>query len=280
VFRTLASTLPFVDTVHVPEVETVHVPVTEMPVPAAVVTFVTVPALLQAGVEAPIVRTWPLVPAASACHPVPPAARYRTDPVPDPITSKIALGAVAVGCCDTPDTLAKSVPSAIASRPIVPVVVIGPPVTPLFVATLVTVPVPDTVVQLGFAAAPFVVRTWPDVPGLKTVQAPDPRYRSCPCVLPSMSSTFEAESAEGTAVPPELLPRTELFEIDGSCARVAAPAMSAKVGWLAVNAPAVESERSHWLAVALIAFTHPSVANPEAGHCVGASVPEISENAG
>ena len=49
----------------------------------------------------------------------------------------------------------------------VPVVVIGEPVTlknaGTLAATLVTVPVPVTVVQVG-ALAPFDCRTWPEVP--------------------------------------------------------------------------------------------------------------------
>ena len=42
--------------------------------------------------------------------------------------------------------------------PLVPVVVMGPPVTPLLVAMDVTVPVPVTVAQAGLAAGPEVIR--------------------------------------------------------------------------------------------------------------------------
>jgi hypothetical protein len=95
-----------------------------------------------------------------------------------------------------------------------------------------------------------------------------------------MSRTLEAERIDGVELDPELLPRTTLLPMLGNCANVTDPAISAKLGWLDVNVPAVDKLLNHWLAVAFIALTHPNVANPEAGHCVGAIVPLISENAG
>src|SRR5882672_5093668 len=102
------------------------------------------------------------------------------------------------------------------ASPMVPVVVIAPPVMPLLVATLVTVPVPLTVCHAGLAAAPPVARTCPLVPGASATQALAFRYRICPCVVPIKSRTLVADKVEGTAVPPELFPRTELLLIDGS----------------------------------------------------------------
>lgn len=95
-----------------------------------------------------------------------------------------------------------------------------------------------------------------------------------------MSSTFEAVSANGVAVPPELFAMMVLLPMPGSWARVALPERSEKLGWLVVKTPDVDRLLNHWLAVALIALTHPNVANPAAGHCVGEIVPLISENAG
>ena len=126
-----------------------------------------------------------------------------------------------------------------------PVVVIVPPVKPLFVATLVTVPVPVTVVHVGLADAPAVVRTWPFVPGAKTTQPEALRYSTSPWTLLIMSSTLDAVRADGTAVPPELFARMELFEIDGSWDNVALPIKSVKFGWVELGTPAVDMVLIH-----------------------------------
>ena len=83
--------------------------------------------------------------------------------------SRTKVGVVPVGVVLPPVALAKMVPADMFARPMVPVVVIVPPVTPLLVAMLVTVPVPVTVVQVGLALAPAVVKTCPFVPGARTV---------------------------------------------------------------------------------------------------------------
>ena len=61
----------------------------------------------------------------------------------------------------------------------VPDVVTGLPVTfrstGTVAATLLTVPPLEAVTHCGFAAAPCVERTWPDVPGASTDQAEAPR---------------------------------------------------------------------------------------------------------
>jgi hypothetical protein len=84
--------------------------------------------------------------------------------------SRIDVGVLPIGTADVLVIFERTVPVEIAARPIVPEVVIVPPVTPLFVATDVTVPVPETEVHDGFAAAPPVVRTWPLVPGARATQ--------------------------------------------------------------------------------------------------------------
>ena len=54
------------------------------------------------------------------------------------------------------------------------------------------------------------------------------------------SSTLEADNADGIEVPPELLPNTELFEIEGNWEREALPAIFAKVGCALDGTPDVE----------------------------------------
>jgi hypothetical protein len=51
---------------------------------------------------------------------------------------------------------------------------------------------------------------------------------------------LEADSADGIAVPPELLPNTELLEIEGSWESVMLPAILAKVGCADDGTPDVE----------------------------------------
>lgn len=97
---------------------------------------------------------------------------------------------------------------AVASVPvsvIVPAVVIGEPVTVMPVvppdrATLVTVPVPVTVVQDGLAPVPPVESTCPLVPGARTVQADPERYSTLPWVLPrALSKIVVADWNDGGA---------------------------------------------------------------------------------
>jgi len=74
---------------------------------------------------------------------------------------------------------------------------------------LVTVPVPVTVVHDGFAAAPPVERTCPDVPGFKTVHTVALRYKSCPCVVPiALSISAVSVVPDGDAADAVLFPTT------------------------------------------------------------------------
>ena len=70
---------------------------------------------------------------------------------------------VAEGAAKDPEVLAKIVLFAILARAIVPEAVIGPPVNPVPVETLVTVPPPPGVPQLR-VPEPFVCKTWLGVP--------------------------------------------------------------------------------------------------------------------
>lgn len=88
------------------------------------------------------------------------APRYRILPCVDPmVSSRIAVIVLAIGVAEPPEMLAKISWLAMLANESVPVVVIGPPVRPVPAATLVTVPVPVTVVHVGLAAAACVVRT-------------------------------------------------------------------------------------------------------------------------
>lgn len=62
--------------------------------------------------------------------------------------------ATADGNVVEPLALPNNLSAAIVARPIVPVEVIVPPVMPLLVAMLVTVPVPPIVVQVGSTVTP------------------------------------------------------------------------------------------------------------------------------
>ena len=93
----------------------------------------------------------------------------------------------------------------------VPDDVIGPPVSvnpvvPPDPLTLVTVPTPEIVVQAGSAPAPLVCNNWPDVPGDRPTQPPEPRKIISPCVLPILLSKIaDSDTAVGTADADELL---------------------------------------------------------------------------
>ena len=119
--------------------------------------------------------------------PVPPTTLV-TVPVPYPVASKVPLENVrcdprgmAAGTAETVPALPTRFPATIAEREIVPVVVIGPPVTRPEVAMFVTVPVPPLV---AVSVPLFIVRPLraiaPDVPPidktplLLTVTAAEP----------------------------------------------------------------------------------------------------------
>jgi hypothetical protein len=180
-----------------------------------------------------------------------------------------------------PETFARTFPVEMDASPIVPVVVIGPPVTPLFVATLVTVPVPVTVVQLGFAAAPAVVRTWPAVPGLRAAQTVPDRYRTCPWVPPITLSMIEVrEFPNGVAVPPEIFESRDPLPMLGSWASVALPPMSENIGCVALGTPDVEMVLIHFEATAARLSTPPNVEDDGFGNCAPVATPEMSVKAG
>ena len=168
-------------------------------------------------------------------------------PSVDPMTSRTDDGVVAVGTAEPPEVLASTLPVAIVARPMFPLDVTGPPVRPLFVPTEVTVPVPVTVVQEGFAAAPPVDRTWPDVPGARTDHVDAPRYSTSPCVEPiALSMTMDSEFASGVDDPPEIFDTTVLLPIEGNCARVADPEIAENEGCVDDGTPEVEIWLIHW----------------------------------
>jgi hypothetical protein len=82
--------------------------------------------LIEVAVAAPIVGVVSVGEVASTKFPV-------------PVTVQFAV----VGTADPPELLHSAALFAIATRPMVPLVVMVPPVSPLLVATLVTVPEPD-----------------------------------------------------------------------------------------------------------------------------------------
>ena len=140
-----------------------------------------------------------------------------------------------------PDTFAITFPVVILASPIVPEDEMVPPVMPLFVAILVTVPVPATDVQDGLAAAPPVVRTCPPAPGARTAHPVALRYKTSPCVDPiELSIIDDREFARGVAVPPVVLDRTVLEPMPGSCASEACPDKLLNPGCDELGTPDVE----------------------------------------
>jgi hypothetical protein len=131
-------------------------------VPELVIGAVTLTPLVTAGVtqlgfaaEPPLCNTCPEVPGAKADHVEDP--RYNTLPCVLEIESRIGEIAVAVGAALEPEVLAKIVLLAMLARDSVPVVVIGPPVSPVPDDTLVTLPeFPDAQLKVP---APFVLKT-------------------------------------------------------------------------------------------------------------------------
>ena len=97
---------------------------------------------------------------------------------------------------------------------IVPIVVIGPPVSPVPVLTCWTVPVPVSVNQAGFAAGPPVDKTCPTEPGEIAVHADSPRYIIEPWVLViALSNNADRVVAEGAADAPLIFAKSVLFDI-------------------------------------------------------------------
>lgn len=82
-------------------------------------------------------------------------------PSVEPITSRIAVGAVELGAAELPLTFASTVLLAMEESATEPLDVIGLglSVMPAPASISVTVPVPLTDTQLGLAAAPPVVKT-------------------------------------------------------------------------------------------------------------------------
>ena len=81
-------------------------------------------------------------------------------------------------------------------------------------------------------------------------------------------------------MPPELLASMVLLPIDGSCESVALPAISVKLGWVALGTPDAEIWLIHFDVTAAKLSTHPVVEADGLGHCADAKVPLMSVNAG
>src|SRR5271163_1789564 len=87
----------------------------------------------------PVTKTCPAVPGARVVHPV--ALQYNISPCVKPkALPNIAASVCALGTAVIPLILAKTDPVTTVAKDTVPVLVIGPPVNPAPVATLVTVP--------------------------------------------------------------------------------------------------------------------------------------------
>jgi len=116
-----------------------------------------------------------------------------------------------VGAAVEPLTFASTVPVATVAKLIVPVLVIGPPISPVPVATLVTVPAPAPAAQDGSAPVPPLVSTAPEAPAGNAAQTVAPRYSTIPRVAPSAWSSSKVSAVPpGAAVPPLMLASTLL----------------------------------------------------------------------
>src|SRR4029077_21026510 len=132
--------------------------------------------------------------------------------------SRNCVSDVAPGGAELPAMLPRNVLSAIGASEMLPLEVIGPPVSPVPVPTLVTVPAPVGLSHIGSAPGPCVLRYLPAAEsGGSVVQIVPPRYATEPRTLPTTASMIAVSVfGDGAALAPLIFARTFPVEIVAS----------------------------------------------------------------